>query len=115
MQGMEQLMAELAGGAPGAGSSIIPPMDSADDKALKEAWEKLMIGELEGDSGFDAAFEEFRGSGQGGKAQTSAGASDAGKKTTANAKADDDFQKAIRQTMEKLRSSDDTAKVSRRA
>jgi hypothetical protein len=109
MEGMEKLMAELAGGS---SSSSVPPVDSAEDKALREAWEKLMIGELEGDSGLDTAFEEFKGFDAGGKAQTSAGASGAGKKATAGASSGNDFQKKIKETMEKLRNSDDAAKVS---
>jgi hypothetical protein len=104
--GMEQLMRELG----------VPTTQTEKDEAeFKKAWEKMLVGELNGsgegggggidDETLDGIFglKDLGGAGAG----AGAGGAAKGKEKVA----EDEFQKKIKQAMEKLKDSDDSAKV----
>lgn len=100
---MESLMKELVGDDPPMTANVNPE----EEKEMREAWEKLIIGDLEGDamaSAMTRDFPEFKGKSKSdGKAKTAT--------ATAGPASEDAFQKTIREAMDRLKTSDDSAKV----
>lgn len=85
---------------PDEGSSSNSGAALSDNEELRKAWEKLLVEDLEADPA--SSLEGI--SGLPGPSSTKAPASD----STA---AEDTFQRAVKQAMEKLKESDDTIKV----
>lgn len=94
--GMESLFRDL-GATGGAGGG------TEQDEAFKKVWEELMIQDLEGMGGLP---------GTGGAGASGSGAAGGGAGVAGAAGAEDAFQRTIKQAMEKLKDSDETAKVS---
>jgi peroxin-19 len=103
---MEAFMKSLTNPEGGADTPI-DPKAAEQAEALRQAWEKLLIDDLEGnESGSDEEMTNEKPT-----------ATDSQKKTKSAPKAstsqtEDDFQRAVRQAQEKLKQSDDTNKVS---
>ncbi|KAG9036877.1 Peroxisome chaperone and import receptor [Tulasnella sp. JGI-2019a] len=99
---MESLMKELVGGDPAITADVNPE----EEREMREAWEKLIIGDLEGDSmttGMSKGLPEFKGTSKAG---------DKGKAPAAKgAPTEDAFQKTIKEAMDRLKTSDDSAKA----
>ncbi|KAG8888720.1 Peroxisome chaperone and import receptor [Tulasnella sp. 332] len=102
---MESLMKELVGDDPAMTAGVNPE----EDREMREAWEKLIIGDLEGDpmaASMSQDFPEFKG-----KSKLE-GREKAGSTTAAAGLASEDaFQKTIREAMDRLKTSDDSAKA----
>lgn len=106
--GMESLMKELAGSTAGV------TVDPERERDMREAWEKLIISDLEGGPAglLGKDLPEFKGASSGAGATSAAAAGKAGTSTPgAGNAADEAFQKTIREAMDRLKTSDDSLKV----
>ena len=107
---MERFMKGLVD--PGSTPSAAGPVDpeaAMQAEALRKAWEQLLVEDLEGeDESMASAAPPVAASGSNPKASKSGGGSKQG-----TSQVGDKFQKAVSQTMEKLKESDDSSKVRR--
>ncbi|PVF93314.1 Pex19 protein [Serendipita vermifera] len=105
---MEAFMKSLtnAGGEGGDADTPIDPKAAEQAEALRQAWEKLLIDDLEGN---DSESDEEMPNSKPSTTNTQEKPKPAPK--TGTSKSEDDFQKAVRQAMEKLKQSDDTNKA----
>ncbi|KAG8944987.1 Peroxisome chaperone and import receptor [Tulasnella sp. 419] len=104
-QGFEALFKDLGIENPSSSTT-----DQQQDQKLRDAFSRLLVDELEGNrDGMDLDFQDFL-AGESGKANEQNGVA-SGSGASGKPKADGDFQNAIRQTMEKLKDSDDALKA----
>ncbi|KAG8898139.1 Peroxisome chaperone and import receptor [Tulasnella sp. 403] len=112
--GMESLMKELA-----AAGVEGPPPDPAKEKEMREAFEKMLIADLEGGPNpFEGLSDPFKGNpSPAPSAPPRPGTSNARANPTASSasgsssKVDDAFQRTIKEAMDRLKTSEDTLKA----
>ena len=110
---METMMRALSGEDPSCSSKDTDASGSdtrARDVAFREAWDKMLIEDLEG-GGKGNGLDTFLGRGDDPEKEAVENTESAGGGAEQAEVEEDPFQKAIRQAMEKLQDSDDSLKV----